>query len=88
MTKAKTVVAVPATKKPETKAERFIRLSETRTANALQKIELLYNLIGTAYEYTPMQTIEIITALRTAIDGLADAFAGKKSASKRFRLTR
>jgi hypothetical protein len=62
--------AVPAIR-TETKAEKFRRLANNRTTEALDTIERIGNLAGPSYEYTEDQVAALEKALR---DGLKTAF--------------
>ena len=57
-----TELAVP-TEATETKADKFKRLASARVTKALNSIDLIGNLSGSGYEYTPEQIEAIFTAL-------------------------
>ena len=70
----------------ETKREKFIRLAEGRTNNALKQIELLGNLSNqSAYEYLEEDVDKIIKTLKGAIKELEKTFKVDKK-SKKFNL--
>jgi len=73
--------------KPETGAEKFVRLAEQRMGNALKYIGLVGNLAGPGYERSPEQVEQILTALQDAVDRVKDRFGGKSPAATGFRLS-
>lgn len=73
--------------KPETDAEKFVRLAEQRMGNALKYIGLVGNLAGPGYDKTDAQTEQIVTALQDAVDKVKDRFGGKTLAASGFRLS-
>ena len=70
----------------QTPAEKFVRLAEQRTGQALKYIGLIGNLAGPGYERTDEQVLQILTALQDAVDRAKDRFGGKPQAAARFRL--
>ena len=72
----------------QTPSEKFCRLAEQRTGQALKYIGLVGNLAGPGYERTDEQTEQILTALQEAVDRAKDRFGGKHQASAGFRLTK
>lgn len=72
----------------QTPAEKFCRLAEQRTGQALKYIGLVGNLAGPGYERTDEQVEQILTALQEAVDRAKDRFGGKPQASAGFRLTK
>lgn len=70
----------------ETKREKFTRLAEARTNNALKQISLLANLANTSnYEYDVHDVDKILKTLRSAVNELEVTFKGD-SKSKKFSL--
>ena len=65
---------------PETKAERFVRLGQTRTAKALDAISNIGGLSNKGnYEYTEEQAHKILKALEAEVVKLAAKFANPAS---------
>lgn len=59
----------------ESKEERFTRLAQTRTDNALRSIRILGNLSNVSnYTYTPEQVRKIFVALRAQLDNAEGKF--------------
>ena len=73
--------------KPETGAEKFVRLAEQRMGNALKYIGLVGNLAGPGYDRTDAQVEQILTALQEAVDKVKDRFGGKTLVASGFRLS-
>lgn len=72
----------------ETKEEKFIRLAEKRTNEAIKKIRLIGNLSNkNNYEYSEEQVTTIIKALETEIRKVKNAYQ-KESEEKIFELKR
>lgn len=71
----------------QTPAEKFVRLAEQRTGQALKYIGLVGNLAGPGYESTPALRSQIIEALQAAVDRAKERFEGKPQAAAGFRLT-
>lgn len=70
----------------ETKREKFTRLAEARTNNALKQISLIGNLANTSnYEYDTHDVDKILKTLRSAVNELEVTFKGD-SKSKKFSL--
>lgn len=70
----------------ETKREKFTRLAEARTNNALKQISLIGNLANTSnYEYDARDVDKILKTLRNAVNELEITFKGD-SKSKKFSL--
>lgn len=74
--------------KDQTPLEKFCRLAEQRTGQALKYINLVGNLAGTGYESTPELRTQIIEAMQAAVDRAKDRFEGKPQAAAGFRLTK
>lgn len=70
----------------ESKADKFKRLASKRVVNAISKIELITNLAGSSYEYTPEQVEKILGALQGSVDKVKAAFSKQKIEKTDFRL--
>ena len=73
----------------ETKEQKFQRLATKRTQTALKKIQLLCNLSGSSYAYTPEQAAKIVGTLRAAVDAVEAKFnrvRGSKAGETSFSL--
>lgn len=67
----------------ETKNQRFKRLAQKRTVNALKCIESLSNLSNkNNYEYSEQEYKIIVKALKAAVSDLEKAFLANKSSAK------
>jgi len=67
-----TIPGTTETKKKETKAEKFVRLAQSRVSKAVRVIYNIGNLGGTGYESTQEQRDKIITALNQAIESVSN----------------
>jgi len=74
--------------KPETEAEKFVRLAEQRVGMALKYIGLVGNLGAPGYEKTGEQVAEIGKAMQDAIDTAMDRLKGKPQSAVGFRLAK
>jgi hypothetical protein len=70
----------------ETPEEKFKRLATMRVNNALKKIQLIGNLSGSGYKYTPDQVARIIEGLKAAVQEVEDKFAKKTKKESGFSL--
>ena len=70
----------------ESKADKFKRLAAKRVTNAISKVELITNLAGSSYEYTPEQVEKILTALQGSVDKVKAAFSKQKIEKTHFQL--
>ncbi len=70
----------------ESKSDKFKRLATKRTKNAISKVELLTNLSGSGYEYTPEEVEKILTALQGSVDKVKAAFSKQKITKSEFEL--
>lgn len=70
----------------ESKADKFKRLAGKRVTNAISKVELIANLAGSSYEYTPEQVEKILTALQGSVDKVKAAFSKQKIEKTNFQL--
>ena len=70
----------------ESKSDKFKRLASKRVVNAISKIELLTNLAGSSYEYTPEQVEKILGALQGSVDKVKAAFSKQKIEKTDFHL--
>ncbi|MDD5423130.1 MAG: hypothetical protein PHT32_06910 [Candidatus Omnitrophica bacterium] len=62
----------------ESKSDKFKRLASKRVVNAISKVELIANLAGSSYEYTPEEVTKILTALQGSVDKVKAAFSKQK----------
>jgi len=70
----------------ESKSDKFKRLAVKRVKNAVSKIELIANLSGSGYEYTPEQVEKILGALQGSVDKVKAAFSKQKIEKSQFEL--
>ena len=63
-----------ATKRAKTKAERFLRVAESRMDRALKALELVGGLAGTGYESTAEQQVAMFEALLAALEAARSRF--------------
>ena len=70
----------------ESKSDKFKRLATKRVKNAISKVELIANLSGSGYEYTPEQVEKILSALQGSVDKVKAAFSKQKIQKTDFRL--
>jgi len=70
----------------ESKSDKFKRLASKRVVNAIQKVELITNLSGPGYEYSPEQVEKILTALQGSVDKVKAAFSKQKIEKTDFKL--
>ena len=70
-------------KTPETKAERFKRLAESRVNRALKEIQLIGNLANkNNYEFTSEQASKIVAALSAEVRAVKQRFGDANSSSE------
>lgn len=72
--------------KEESKAEKSVRLAQQRVGMALKYLNLVGNLAGTGYEFTPAQKDKMLTALDEAVVRVKERFGGKSQAATGFQL--
>lgn len=66
---------INGTNNDKDKAAKFKELAEKRTSAVLQKLQGLGNLANpSVYEYTPEQVDQIITVIKTEIEGIEAKF--------------
>jgi len=70
----------------ESKSDKFKRLATKRVKNAISKVELIANLAGSSYEYTPEEVEKILTALQGSVDKVRAAFSKQKIVKSTFSL--
>ena len=70
----------------ESKSDKFKRLASKRVVNAISKVELITNLAGSGYEYTPEQVEKILNALQGSVDKVKAAFSKQKIEKTHFQL--
>ncbi len=78
--------AVDAESVGESKADKFKRLAQGRTNNALKQITGIGKLATSAYEYTPEQVDKIFGALQAALDEAKGRFEKKAQVKETFTL--
>jgi hypothetical protein len=83
MTKARGTTAP----KEESKADKFVRLAEQRVTSAVKYINSLGNLGGPAYEHSPEQTMQIVTALANAVKAAGERLEGTTKQGVGFKLS-
>jgi hypothetical protein len=65
-----------AAREPSAKREKFIRLAESRTANAMRAIRVISNLSNRShYEFSDADIRKIVAALMGEVDSLKRRFA-------------
>ena len=70
----------------ESKSDKFKRLATKRVKNAISKVELITNLAGSSYEYTPEEVEKILNALQGSVDKVKAAFSKQKITKSEFEL--
>ncbi|MFC1548706.1 hypothetical protein ACFL5E_01955 [Candidatus Omnitrophota bacterium] len=70
----------------ESKSDKFKRLATKRVKNAISKVELITNLAGSGYEYTPEEVEKILNALQGSVDKVKAAFSKQKITKSEFEL--
>ena len=70
----------------ESKSDKFKRLATKRVKNAISKVELITNLAGSSYEYTPEEVEKILNALQGSVDKVKVAFSKQKITKTGFEL--
>ena len=70
----------------ESKSDKFKRLATKRVKNAISKVELIANLSGSGYEYTPEEVEKILNALQGSVDKVKAAFSKQKITKTEFEL--
>lgn len=67
----------------ETKEERFVRLAQKRTVEALERMRVIGNLAHSPdYVWTQEQATHMLTTLQTALDNLASKYASRSPPSR------
>lgn len=80
--------SIQADKKEEDKADKFIRLAESRTSKAIKAVLALKPLANKgSYAYTEEQTDEMFAAIQEAVDEVKSAFASREKEEKTARFT-
>lgn len=67
---------------------RFVRLAEQRVPRALAAIAGIAKLSGSGYSFTEAQAGEILSALKAAVESVADKFSGTKATPQGFKLSK
>ena len=75
----KTTTIIPEN---ETKAEKFIRIATPRVNSVIDKLDILANCAGSAYEYNEEQIESMFDAIRNAVDACYSQFQPKQKAEK------
>lgn len=71
----------------ESKRDRFVRLAESRTSNALRAIRLIGNLANKVhYDYTEADLKKIVNTLHKEVDAMAKRFEDVQPKAKGFKL--
>lgn len=77
-----------ATRKKESRNERFVRVVEKRVDKLINMIRLLGNCSNrVSYEYTPAQVDQVFGALQTSLDTAHERFRDGLKSKKRFSLS-
>lgn len=66
----------------ETKAEKFIRIATPRVNSVIDKLDILANCAGSAYEYNDEQIESMFDAIRNAVDACYSQFQPKQKTEK------
>lgn len=66
----------------ETKAEKFIRIATPRVNSVIDKLDILSNCAGSAYEYNEVQIESMFDAIRNAVDACYSKFHPKQKTEK------
>lgn len=73
------VSKVPA---DETKAQKFVRLGKPRMVAALKAVDILGNLAGSGYEYTPEQVAKMRQTVQEKVNETFAKFSTDKKGGK------
>lgn len=66
----------------ETKSEKFVRIATHRVNSVIDKLGILENCAGSAYEYTGEQIEAMFEAIHTAVDNCHSKFQSRQKAEK------
>ena len=66
----------------ETKAEKFIRIATPRVNSVIDKLDILANCAGSAYECNEEQIESMFDAIRNAVDACYSQFQPKQKTEK------
>ena len=66
----------------ETKAEKFIRIATPRVNSVIDKLDILANCAGAAYDYNEEQIESMFDAIRNAVDACYSQFQPKQKTEK------
>lgn len=66
----------------ETKVEKFVRIATPRVNSVVDKLNILANCAGSAYEYNEEQVESMFDAIRNAGDACYSQFQPKKNCEK------
>ena len=75
----KTTTIIPEN---ETKAEKFVRIATPRVNSVIDKLDILSNCAGSAYEYNEEQIESMFDAIRNAVDACYLQFQPKQKSEK------
>lgn len=75
----KTTTIIPEN---ETKAEKFLRIATPRVNSVIDKLDILANCAGSAYEYNEEQIEAMFDAIRNAVDDCYSQFQPKQKSEK------
>lgn len=75
----KTATIIPEN---ETKAGKFIRIATPRVNSVIDKLDILANCSGSAYEYNEEQIKSMFDAIRNAVDACYSQFQPKQKTEK------
>jgi len=75
----KTNIIIPEN---ETKAEKFVRIATPRVNSVIDKLDILSNCAGSAYEYNGEQIESMFDAIRNAVDACYSCFQPKQKSEK------
>lgn len=75
----KTITIIPQN---ETKAEKFVRIATPRVNSVIDKLDILANCAGVAYEYNEEQIDSMFGAIRNAVDACYLQFQPKQKSEK------
>ena len=68
----------------ETRAEKFLRIAPSRIDKVIHSLDILGNLAGSSYEYTPEQVEKMFAAIQTKMDSTKSRFEREKKTDDKF----
>lgn len=66
----------------ETKVEKFVRIATPRVNSVIDKLDILSNCAGSAYEYNEEQIETMFDAIRNAVEACYSQFQPKQKSEK------